>query len=136
RRQGRLAKAAMLIPADVHRHHPIEHMARAVDRIHADPGGAAVRGLAAYRDDGIDAALVGERDAARGADHDDGQPRRETERGANTNCGVVSSGLPAVLTVKMRRPCKCSRSAAVFTAASAAANEPFFSDTPRPDNTR
>ena len=45
------------------------------------------------------------------------------------SCRPVS---PAVLTVKTRRPCKDSRSAAVFTAASAAASEPFCSETPRP----
>ena len=45
------------------------------------------------------------------------------------SCRPVS---PAVLTVKTRRPVSASRSAAVFTAASAAANDPFCSETPRP----
>jgi hypothetical protein len=59
-------------------------------------------------------------------------------RGAKPNASQMLSAAscrpvsPAVLTVKMRRPRKGRRSAAALTAASAAAKEPFCSDTPRP----
>ena len=124
----------MPAPPDIDRQHAIEHAARALDRVHADPRRAAVpRGPAANRDDDVDAALVRERHPVRGVpDHDRGEPRRETEHVADADRRIVPAGSPAVLTVNTRRPRTGRRSAAVFTAASAAARAPFCSDTPRP----
>src|SRR5262249_11638053 len=59
RGQRRLPEAGMLVRPNIDGHDAIEHATRAINRVHADPGGAAVGGLAAHGDDGVDAALVG-----------------------------------------------------------------------------
>ena len=83
----------MFAPSDIDGHDALEHPARALDRVDAHPRRAAVRGLAAHGDDDVDAALVGERDPAGGADHDHGEAWRETDCVADADRGVVPAGL-------------------------------------------
>ena len=122
----------MAAAADIDRHDAIEHAARALDRVDAGPRRARMRGLAAHGDDHVDAALVGERDPAGGADDDDRELGAVAERLADADRGVMSSGLAGGADGEDQAPCSVERSAAVFTAASAAASEPFCSETPRP----
>ncbi len=71
----------------------IEHAPGAGNGVDAGPRHAAVRGLAAHRHEHVDAALVGERHPAAGADDDDRERRDVAERLADGERGVVAAGL-------------------------------------------
>ena len=84
----------MPVRPDIDGQHPIEHATRARNGIDAHPGRAAVGGLAAHGDGHVDAALVGERDAAVRADHDDHQLRAVAKRAVDADRRVMAPGFP------------------------------------------